>query len=459
MALWNTSSSKAHRAGAVALGFGARGGAFGRDPQSGLAPKPGRSGDERDDRGRDGPAVTLECTPEHVEPVLPEERDRFAPAQATQVLGDRARARVARVGALAAGLFADRAQFVAQARRRERDAVEQQPAERIDVRARTVELSLARLGRGVTRAVPAAAGITSIRSVPGRQARGQARGNAEVEQLEQRSLRRAAEQHVFGFQVAVHDQLCMHVLERVAEVDQMAEHRVAVDAVPGEAREQRQAVEQFHHEPGFALRGGAAIEDLDHVRVPDPRQQRALGREQRVEFRSHAVAARDLERDFVFELAVVARSAIDLGHAAVADALDQAIASDPFARPVARRGRVARELADRLADAGGFGFGMLEHAPEQARLGGVGDGLVLDPCRALVGWQCHGLVEQGFERSERGFAAIAKVIFGVLRIVRAHAGSSSFAAIQLRAKLSSRPSVAGERPVIAASSARVRPPK
>ncbi len=206
-----------------------------------------------------------------------------------------------------------------------RDHLEEQHAERVEVRVGASLLAARLLGRHVLG--------RSEHGALRREARvARERGQAEVQNLHEVFAATArGEQDVVALQIAVHHaevvrarKRCAHLLD---DVDAARErHRAR-----RELGRERRADEVLHHQIELAVVGLADVVDVDDVRVVDAIGGARLAQHPRAEVRLSAeVGPNQLDRDHAVDEDV--SRAIDDAHAAFADARFEAIAAgDDFA--------------------------------------------------------------------------------------------------------------------------------
>jgi hypothetical protein len=165
-------------------------------------------------------------------------------------------------------------------------------------------------------------------------------GDAEVQQLH-RAFRR--DQDVAGLEIAMDHQVAVGELHRRAdrpEEPQPLRHRER--ALVAEAI-QREAVHVFHGEPGVPLVGHPAVDEPRNAGVIQPRQDLPLGLEAPDEALGVHARPDQLQRNEPLD-GFGLLGAVDHAHAAFAQRLEQAVASDLLG------GAVGRQLGNSAAD-------------------------------------------------------------------------------------------------------------
>ena len=117
-------------------------------------------------------------------------------------------------------------------------------------------------------------------------------GDAEVEQL---GFARGRHQDVRWFQIAMHDQVAMRVLHRVADFQQQLHAPADIQALPIAPLRDRLAVDEFEGEIRRAIVADAAIVQLRDVRMGQPGQRVAFAQEAQMQFRGSKLLADQLE--------------------------------------------------------------------------------------------------------------------------------------------------------------------
>ena len=236
-------------------------------------------------------------------------------------------------------LFHDRRDERGLARARERlaprDHLVEHGAEREDVRARVGFLALELLGRHVLEGPEDRAGLREVRGAGhGRQRRqagllrhGRHRlGEAEVEQLHAR-LR---DHDVAGLQIPVHDPLPVRLVERVGDLDAVAQRLIERQRALAEPVAERLALEVLHDEVlGLAL--AADVVERADVRMRELRDGLRLALEALARFgrRGH-VRRQDLDGDRPLEPRVL--RLVNLPHPARADRRDDLVGTEAGTR-------------------------------------------------------------------------------------------------------------------------------
>ncbi len=155
-------------------------------------------------------------------------------------------------------------------------------------------------------------------------------GDAEIEQFH---LAVSGHEHVARLDVAMDHQVLVRVGHGVAnlqhQVDTPGDRQLPLIAVI----EQRRAVDQFQREPWTTIDGHAAIQQARDVRMHQPRQDLALTQEAAQDLVGIHAALDQLQRHWLPRQARLGFGAVDRTHAAAADALADAVASDQATRP------------------------------------------------------------------------------------------------------------------------------
>ena len=202
--------------------------------------------------------------------------------------------------------------------------LEEDQAERVDVRGGGHALTAQLLGRRISRRQPA---LTRARQLGwlARVVIGEQLGDAEVEQLQIAGRR---DEDVRGLQIAVDDEPAIRVLHGIAHPAEQPHPRVDREAPGVAVGRDRLAFHELHREVRPAVGVEATIEETGDGRVIElgenlPFATEADGGVVAVEAASH-----ELERDDLNEFAIGALGAIHDAHASAAELLDHAIRTD-----------------------------------------------------------------------------------------------------------------------------------
>ena len=179
-------------------------------------------------------------------------------------------------------------------------------------------------------------------------------------EVEQHRVTIAGHHDVRRFDVAVHDELTMGVLERFADAREEREALVDGEPLFVAVAIDRAAVDVLHHEIRAAIRGAAAVEQSGDVWMTERRQDAAFAIEPPVDFFETSGAFHELQRAALLELDADPLDEMDRAHAAAADLANHAPAADALADlgfsidlaavalPAGRRGASGRRAADAL---------------------------------------------------------------------------------------------------------------
>ena len=138
-------------------------------------------------------------------------------------------------------------------------------------------------------------------------------GNSEVEQLGFTLLRH---QNVRGFDVAMHDQVAVCMLHRIADLQQQLHacaHAETMRVAPGR---DLFTGDIFESEVGRAIGAHAAVVQLRDVRVRQSREGVAFTQEALDQFRRGEFAANEFQRNLMSELPIGTFGQIHAAHSA-----------------------------------------------------------------------------------------------------------------------------------------------
>lgn len=225
-----------------------------------------------------------------------------------------------------------------------RQQLEQQDAQRVDVRRRRHGLARVLLRRRVLRREDAQLG-PGLRRAVGR--RGvQQLGDPEIQQLH-RAI--GLHQDVRRLDVAVDDQVLVGELDRAADVGEEPQPRV--DRQPGlvTVARDRHALDVLHDEVRPTVRRGAAIVEPCDVRVLERGEDLPLVAEAEQDVVGVHPAPDQLERDALLELRIVAFREVDGAHPPAPDLLEQPVRADAPSQgeravPLRTAGPLGRQL-------------------------------------------------------------------------------------------------------------------
>ena len=229
-----------------------------------------------------------------------------------------------------------------------REQLVQHRAESVHVGRRRHRLAANLLGADVVRRHHRAARAHRVES--GQCVTVQQLGDSEIEQLGN-AVR--GHEDVSRLDVAVHDQVLMRVLHRVAHVAEQTETVVDRQLLLLAPRGNLQAIDKFQDDIRRAVFGRAAIEQPGDIGMLQMRENLSLAPEPRNRGAAVQVELECLDRDLLVELGIVADREVDRTHAAVAKGTHDPIGSDAPARR-------------RHVDAGGSRGGPFDHTGQAA---------------------------------------------------------------------------------------------
>ena len=190
----------------------------------------------------------------------------------------------------------------------------QQQAKGVDVRGRRYRLAQQLLRRRIR-------GRHDDGALARQAVRRRALSIDELRDAEVQQLRHALVGHedVRRFDVAVHDQVLMRVVDRRADRLEQPQPVGDREALPIAVVVEADAVDVFHDEVGHAFLRRAAVEELRDVRMVEIGQYLALALQSEFGLGVDEPVAPELDRDLLVELVVRAAGEIDHAHAARAE--------------------------------------------------------------------------------------------------------------------------------------------
>ena len=131
-----------------------------------------------------------------------------------------------------------------------------------------------------------------------------------------------------GFDVAVNDQILMRVMHRAADVAKESKPRVDAEPVLVAIRRDRQTVDVLHHEVGELPVRHAAVQQLRDASMLQRRQDLTLGAKAPAKVPVVGARVKDLDRDLLFVLSVVAVGEKHDAHTAASELSNYAVSAD-----------------------------------------------------------------------------------------------------------------------------------
>ena len=219
-------------------------------------------------------------------------------------------------------------------------------------------------------------------------------GDAEIEQF---WAAIGGDENVGGLEVTVNDQMLVGVADGVADADHQPDALLERGLPLTQPAVERDAVDEFHHEIGKSLRGGAAVDERGDARMRQPGQQKPLLAELFGQFPAHESSADQLQREARLEALALAEGFKDNAHAAASDLAHQAPGANAPPLPVASEGlldggmkgegRVFEEIFR-----AGVLFQKMEDFALDRRIGACS----FKPRAALAGIEPEGVAEEAF---------------------------------------------------------------